>query len=121
MAVKINIPVKSNSYRMTMQLTMLHSVMCARQRKEIRILSYLVRHNTGGVYLLRKGFRVDIAKGVSSTPAGVKEALRSLQHKKMIKFVANGQGSSYGVYSFSKAVESLCKGEESVTFNFVNK
>ncbi|MCC7514564.1 MAG: hypothetical protein IT212_07710 [Bacteroidia bacterium] len=85
----------------------------------MKVLGYMVRNNIGGIYVMRRNFRKDIAKAIGSSPDNVRNILQILQRKKLINFISNERGGNYGAYGFNPVVESICYGKDSVTLNFV--
>lgn len=104
---------------MSLQLSLISLVLSKKKTKEIEVLSYLVRNSTSGMYVIKRNYRLDIAKSIKSTKTSVRDILTNLRKKKLIRFVSNEQGNNLGCYVFHPAIESLCEERKSLTFDFV--
>ena len=120
MAYNISLPYRTRKHKVSMQLAMLHAVLSHRITAEMKVLSFMVRHAAGGVYVIRKNMRKDIAKAVGSTHYGVKEVMYNLRNKGLIRYV-RPQDGTMGCYTFHKAISGLCENQEIVTFKFIRK
>ncbi len=116
--IKINVPSRNIRYQTIQQVTLIHSILCVKPTKEMQVLGYMIRHNTGGVFSIKRGYRADIAKNIRSNGNAVKNILKKLIKKKLIKYITNMQGNNLGVYTFCDPIKILCKKDSVILFNF---
>ena len=116
--IKINVPSRNIRHQTIQQATLIHSILCTKPSKEMQVLAYMIRHNTGGVFIIKRGYRIDIAKNTRSTGTAVKGIIKRLIKKKMIKYISNLQGNNLGVYTFHEGIKVVCNKPQSIIFNF---
>lgn len=117
--VRINIP-SNNSIRLLQQAAIVIEVLNVKKSKEAKILAYMLKHSSGGAYIIKRGYKADIAKHTKLGSSAVKKMISRLVDRKLIKYVSNELGNNMGVYMFHPALETLSNQTESLTFKFKN-
>lgn len=115
--MEIKVPVLNKRARLRIQLSMMHDIICKKKSLEIKVLEYLLRNSTNGLYQVKQGYRNDIAKYISKNNKSVCNIIERLKAKGLL---ISYPGDSLGVYSFHPAILSLKDNHESIKFNFVN-
>lgn len=118
--VKLQIPITDTTpkLRTAIQVKLIYALLNEKENKELQVLTYLVRHNTSGVFVIKRNYRADIARTIKSTSATVRDCLGSLSRKKLIRYVSNEQGNNLGCYVFHSHLESLCSRKDDLSFSF---
>jgi hypothetical protein len=119
--VTLNVPYINNNHKKLQQLAIVCEALDDKKRPEVKVLQYMVKHHSGGIYVIRRGYRDDIAKWTKLSRSSVKKIIGKLSSKKIIKYVTNGLGNNMGAYSFHPAVQLICNQTDILTIKFNQK
>lgn len=121
MSLRVNIATQSKRDKLTAQVALFYWFLTKKKQTEIRVLSYMLKNNMNGIYLIKRGHVKTIATSVKVSSRMVKKSLVNLSRKGLIKFVTNGEGNNLGCYYFHKSLEQLCSDPREIIFAFINK
>lgn len=115
--ITLNIPVTKNNKKLY-QLAIVCEALDKNKSQEVKVLQYMVKHHTGGIYVIRRGYRDDIAKLTGLSRSSIKKIIGKLSGKNIIRYVTNGLGNNMGAYSFHPAVQLICNQTDILTIKF---
>lgn len=99
------------------QSFLLYALHVRKPINRIKVLAYIIRHSTEGVFIVKSGFAAEMAKVLKLSRGTVGQELLKLQEINIIKFVSAG-GKKSGSYRFAPQFEGLCDLPKNITFNF---
>lgn len=121
MNLKINISAKSKKDKLAAQVSLFYWFLTKKKQTEIMVLSYMIKHNVNGIYIIKRGHIQIIAASVKVSSRMVKKSMAKLSAKGLIRFVTNGEGNNLGCYYFHKSLEQLCNNPSEIAFVFSTK
>lgn len=117
----IKVPTRSRIHRSQLEALLIFYLVSGKRTHEIKILSYMLRNHTAGVYVTKRGFQLDMAEALGISVHVVKQSLKRMSKKGLIKYLDNNQGNNLGCYGFHPAAEAITSDHSELTFEFMNK